>query len=89
MLNAMYDITGKRVWLAGHRGLVGSAFRRRLAAEPIGGFVTAASVVLDGRDQAATERVVAKRRTEVVAAARVGGINADRSAQGDDSARGT
>ncbi len=28
-----YSLTGKRVWVAGHRGMVGSALVRRLAAE--------------------------------------------------------
>lgn len=88
MLNAMYDITGKRVWLAGHRDLVGSAFPTRPATEPIGDVVTGASVVLEGRDQPATERFVVERRPEVVAAARVGGINGW-FVDNFDSARGT
>jgi GDP-L-fucose synthase len=32
----VYDLTGKRVWVAGHRGMVGSAIVRRLESEPIG-----------------------------------------------------
>lgn len=79
-----YDLTGKRVWLAGHRGLVGSAIERRLVVEPIGDLITALSSNLDLRDQAATDRFVADIRPDVaiVAAARVGGIQANRSAQG-------
>jgi GDP-L-fucose synthase len=79
-----YDLTSKRVWLAGHRGLVGSAIERRLVAEPIGELITAPSTNLDLRDQAATDRFVADTRPDVaiVAAARVGGIQANRSAPG-------
>ena len=47
-----YDLSGKRVWLAGHRGLVGSAIERRIAREPIGELITAPSTELDLRDQA-------------------------------------
>ena len=28
-----FDLTGKRVWVAGHKGMVGSAIVRRLASE--------------------------------------------------------
>ena len=31
---AAHDVTGKRVWVAGHRGLVGGAIVRRLRDEP-------------------------------------------------------
>ena len=31
---AEFDLTGKRIWVAGHRGMVGAAVVRRLAAEP-------------------------------------------------------
>jgi len=79
-----YDLSGKRVWVAGHRGLVGSALMRRLEREPAGEIVTATSSELDLRRQADTESFVASARPEVVllAAARVGGIQANRSAQG-------
>ncbi len=29
----LFPLTGKRVWVAGHRGMVGSAIVRRLASE--------------------------------------------------------
>jgi GDP-L-fucose synthase len=79
-----FDLTGKRVWLAGHRGLVGSAIQRRIASEPIGDLITAPSGELDLRDQSLTQRFMADVRPEVVivAAARVGGIHANRTAQG-------
>jgi GDP-L-fucose synthase len=80
-----YDLTGKRVWVAGHRGLVGSALVRRLEHEPIGELITASSAEVDLRDQAATQAFVADTRPEValVAAAKVGGIHANRIAQGE------
>lgn len=31
----MFDLEGKRIWVAGHRGMVGSALMRRLAKEPV------------------------------------------------------
>ncbi len=80
-----YDLEGKRVWVAGHRGMVGSAVARRLAEEPISELITASSGELDLRRQAETERFVADTRPDVivVAAAKVGGIHANRTAQGE------
>ncbi len=80
-----YDLDGKRVWVAGHRGMVGSAVVRRLTDESIGELITATSSELDLRRQASTEQFVADTRPDVVvlAAAKVGGIHANRSAQGE------
>ncbi len=33
MSSPITDLTGKRIWVAGHRGMVGSAIVRRLARE--------------------------------------------------------
>ena len=81
----MFDPTGKRVWVAGHRGLVGSALMRRLAREPVGEIVTATSAEVDLRRQGEAERFVSDARPDVIflAAGRVGGIEANRSAQGE------
>lgn len=81
----MFDISGKRVWVAGHRGMVGSAVVRRLESEPIGELITATSSELDLRRQEPTREFVARTRPEVVilAAAKVGGIHANRSAQAE------
>jgi GDP-L-fucose synthase len=78
------DLEGKRVWLAGHRGLVGSAIARRLESEPIAELITATSAELDLRDQHRTDEFVADAKPDIaiIAAARVGGIHANRSAQG-------
>lgn len=82
---SMLDLVGKRVWVAGHRGLVGSAIVRRIELEPIGDLITASSAEVDLRRQEPTESFVARTRPDVVflAAARVGGIHANRSAQGE------
>lgn len=85
MPETVFDLTGKRVWVAGHRGMVGSALVRRLADEPIGELITARSTELDLRLQEPTHRFVAERAPDVVflAAAKVGGILANRDAQGE------
>jgi GDP-L-fucose synthase len=73
-----------RVFVAGHRGLVGSAVVRRLAAENVE-MVTRTSAELDLRDGAAVRRFFeAERPTHVVlAAAKVGGILANRDYPAD------
>jgi GDP-L-fucose synthase len=80
-----YDLTGKRVWVAGHRGLVGSALMRRLEKEPIKHLITATSDEVDLRNQRSTQRFVFSTRPDVVlmAAGTVGGIGANRSRQGE------
>ncbi len=74
----MFDLKGARVFVAGHRGMVGAALVRRLAVEDCD-IITAGRDVLDLRDQAAVERFMADRRPDVVliAAAKVGGILAN------------
>ena len=73
-----YDLRGKRVWVAGHTGMVGSAILRRLATEGCK-CLTAARDMLDLRRQAEVENWVdaAKPDAAFVAAARVGGIVAN------------
>lgn len=85
MTDTTFDISGKRVWVAGHTGMVGSAVVRRLASEGISDLITATSSEVDLRDQVATDQFVRDNRPEVaiIAAARVGGIHANRSAQAD------
>ena len=79
------DLRGARIWVAGHRGLVGSAIVRRLAEESVGELLSATSSELDLRDPRATEAFVERHRPDVIflAAARVGGIHANRTAQAD------
>lgn len=72
------DLVGKRVWIAGHRGMVGGALVRRLASEGCE-LLTADRASLDLTRQAAVEDWVKRARPDVVvlAAARVGGIAAN------------
>jgi GDP-L-fucose synthase len=81
----VFDLAGARVWVAGHRGMVGSAVVRRLADEPVADVVTATSSEVDLTRQAETEAFVEQTRPDVaiVAAAKVGGIHANRSAQAE------
>lgn len=67
------------IYVAGHRGLVGSAIVRQLEARGIGPILVRSHAQLDLRDAAATERFFAATRPRHVflAAARVGGIAAN------------
>jgi GDP-L-fucose synthase len=73
-------VDGKRVWVAGHAGMVGSAIIRRLASTQAQ-VLTADRATLDLRDQAAVRTWMGDCRPEVVfiAAATVGGIEANRT----------
>jgi len=79
-----YDITGKRIFVAGHQGMVGSAIVRRLASEGCE-IVTASRHELDLSRQAEVEAFMTKTRPDVVvmAAAKVGGILANKSYPAD------
>jgi len=70
-----FSLEGKRVWVAGHRGMVGSAVTRRLAREPCT-VLTAARDALDLRDPKPVEAWLDKHKPDaiILAAARVGGI---------------
>jgi GDP-L-fucose synthase len=74
-----------RVYVAGHRGLVGSAILRRLAREPGISLLTAGREELDLRDQAAVNAWFRDQRPDYVylVAGTVGGIlaNATRPAE--------
>ncbi|TIL71118.1 MAG: GDP-L-fucose synthase [Mesorhizobium sp.] len=73
-----FDLRGKRVFVAGHRGMVGSAILRRLADEDCE-VLTASRDELDLMDQAGVRRWMAGHRPDavVMAAAKVGGILAN------------
>src|SRR5258708_4946774 len=75
-----YPLTGKRVWVAGHGGMVGSALLRRLVREDCT-VLTALRGEADLRRSSDVEAFVAKARPQAVflAAARVGGIVANDS----------
>lgn len=73
-----YCLTGKRVFVAGHRGMVGSAVCRRLMREDVE-LVTVPHAELDLRDTYAVQAWIQNIRPNVVvlAAAKVGGIHAN------------
>ncbi len=73
-----YPLASKRIWVAGHNGMVGSATVRRLQSENCE-ILTAERSELDLMDQAAVRQWVADARPDavVVAAAKVGGILAN------------
>jgi len=75
---AIFDLSKKRVWVAGHRGMVGSAIVRRLAQEDVQ-LQTVDRSVLDLRHHPDVETWVRSHRPQVVvlAAAKVGGILAN------------
>jgi len=72
---------GARIYVAGHRGLVGSAIVRRLQADGFENLVLRTSSELDLRNQAAVADFFHKEKPEYVylAAAKVGGIIANNS----------
>jgi GDP-L-fucose synthase len=80
----MYDLSGKRVWVAGHRGMVGAALVRRLATEGCE-VLTADRAAVDLRDQASVRNWLSAERPNAIflAAAKVGGILANDSLPAD------
>lgn len=74
----MFDLSGKKIYVAGHRGMVGSALLRRLARED-SHIITAGREQVDLVRQAAVENFMSANRPDIliVAAAKVGGILAN------------
>ena len=72
------DKQGK-IYIAGHRGMVGSAISRKLEKEGFTNFVTRTSAMLDLRNQQAVADFFAEEKPDYVflAAAKVGGIVAN------------
>jgi GDP-L-fucose synthase len=79
-LQQCYALRGKRVWVAGHGGMVGSALVRRLAAEDCE-ILTADRRLVDLRHGAQVERWMRDARPAAIfmAAAKVGGILANKT----------
>jgi GDP-L-fucose synthase len=73
-----HSLRNRRLFVAGHRGMVGQALMRRLANQPLS-LLTATRDELDLTSQAAVERWMQEARPQVViiAAAKVGGILAN------------
>ncbi len=70
---------GDKIYVAGHRGLVGSAIVRRLQAEGYNNLLLRTSKELDLREQAAVRAFFAEEKPDyvILAAAKVGGILAN------------
>ncbi len=77
----MSSLTDEKIFLAGHRGMVGSAIHRQLRAKgvPENHILTRTHAELDLTNQAAVHAFVAEQKPDVVilAAAKVGGIHAN------------
>ncbi len=80
---SVYNLKGKRVWVAGHRGMVGSAIVRRLERERCT-ILTAPRAELDLTCQQEVEAWLVRQSPQAVflAAAKVGGIYANDSLPG-------
>jgi GDP-L-fucose synthase len=78
MATTPFELKGKTVFVAGHRGMVGAALTRRLAQEDAE-LLTVPRSEVDLRDQAAVSGWFAAKRPQAVflAAAKVGGIVAN------------
>ena len=74
-----------KIYIAGHRGMVGSAIKRKLENEGFHNFALRTSSELDLRDQNAVENFFAVEKPEyvILAAAKVGGINANNIYRGE------
>jgi len=73
------------IYIAGHRGMVGSALQRKLKNEGFTNFLTRTSRELDLRNQAAVNEFFANEKPDYVflAAAKVGGILANNTYRGE------
>ena len=78
-------LIGSKVYVAGHRGLAGSAILRRLEREGCANVVTRSHTALDLTDRTAVVRFFGEERPEYVflAAAKVGGILANNTLPAD------
>jgi len=74
-------LRGGRIFVAGHRGMVGSALLRRLAAVGCDNLLTRSRAQLDLLDQSQVTSFMLAERPDfvIIAAARVGGIHANNS----------
>ena len=74
-----------KIYVAGHRGMVGSALVRHLQQRGYGNILTRTHAELDLLDQAATRGFLAQEKPDFVfiAAAKVGGIHANNSLRAD------
>lgn len=86
MINSLpYALSGKRVWVCGHNGMVGSAIVRRLEKESNVDILTAERSEVDLVNQPSVRDWIAQNKPDVIflAAAKVGGIHANNSYPAD------
>ncbi len=74
-----------KIYIAGHRGMVGSAILRNLTAKGYSNIITRTSAALDLRDQDSVNAFFSEEKPEYIflAAARVGGIVANNTYRAD------
>ena len=84
-MNASASTRASRIFVTGHRGMVGSAILRRLHAAGYANLVTRTRAELDLLDQSAVHRFLAETRPDYIfiAAAKVGGIQANNALRAD------
>lgn len=75
----MSELSNKRIYLAGHKGMVGSAIFRELNSKGYKNIITKELTELDLRNQASVNKFFEETKPEIViiAAAKVGGILAN------------
>jgi GDP-L-fucose synthase len=84
MPEKLYDLNGTKIWVAGHRGMVGSAIIRQLKKQ-----ISDCNIIdsghIDLRDQAATNKWMKENKPDAIflAAAKVGGILANNTMPAD------
>lgn len=84
MTSGTYNLKDKKVWVAGHRGMAGSAIVRRLQSENCE-IITAGRDVVDLKNQAQTKKWLRDTKPDAIflAAAKVGGIWANNTYPAD------
>ncbi len=78
------DLKNAKIYVAGHRGMVGSAMCRELQQHGAENLITASHAEVDLTKQAAVQQFIYDRKPDVIvlAAAKVGGIEANRTMMG-------
>jgi len=74
-----------KIYIAGHKGMVGSGLERKLRKEGYSNIITRTSSELDLRNQGAVNKFFEKEKPEyvILAAAKVGGIHANNTYRGE------